>query len=102
MEKPRNPKRFADAAITGNGVEPSLLVEFEILAGVEYIEACAPEGDSSSQQQDARIERAAHRDPCSRWRDSHGESQNQMRPASEALGIRVKQNYGQRERRQNK
>ena len=82
-------------------MQAGLLIEVEILTGVEHIEAGAPESDRGSKQQDARIERAADGDPGSGRRDSHGEAQNQMRPASESLGVGVEQNYSQRERRKN-
>src|SRR5258708_37308192 len=56
VEKARDPERMADAEIARNGMQPRLSVEFEILAGVEHVEAPHPESDRSGQKQDARIE----------------------------------------------
>src|SRR5579863_4423539 len=99
MKTSRDPQRLVDAKIARNRVQPGSFVKVEILASVKHIEAGAPEGDGGSQQQDARIERAADGDPGSGRRYPHGESQNQMRPASESFGVGVEQNHSQREGR---
>src|ERR1700720_651573 len=99
MKRSRDPQCLGDTEIAGYGMQASPLIEFEILAGVEHVEASAPESNSRSQQQYSRIERAAHGNPGRRGGDPHGEPQDQMRPASETLGIGIEKNYGQRERR---
>ncbi len=87
---------------TYRGIEcsPALAVEIEILAGVKNVEASHPERHRSGEQQDARIERAPHRNPRRCGRNAERESQHQMRPARNALRVGVKQQHRQRHGRQ--
>src|SRR5579864_8338501 len=86
--------------VARDGVEVRLAVKFVVLAGVENVEASDPKRDGGSKQQDARVERAADGDPRRGGCDAERESENEMRPAREALGVGVKQKNGQRERRE--
>jgi len=78
MEGARDPESGGDADVAGDGVESGVAVEVEILAGIEDIESCDPEGDGGGEQQDARVEGAAHGDPCGGWGDAESEAENQM------------------------
>ena len=80
-------------------MQAGLAVEFVVLAGVENVEAAHPKCNGCSQKQDARIERAADGDPGRGRGDAQRESQNQMGPARESLGVGVEQDDGQGHRR---
>ena len=96
----RDPEGAGDADVAGDGMEAGVAVEIEILAGVEDVEACDPEGDGGGEKKDAKVERAANGDPCGGGCDAEGESENEMRPASEAFGVGVKEQNGERDRRE--
>ena len=98
MEGARDPESGGDADVAGDGVQSGVAVVVGILAGVEDIESCDPEGDGGGEQEDARVERAADGDPCGGWGDAESESENEMREACEAFGIGVEQQHGERDR----
>jgi len=78
----------------GDGVEAGLLVEFDVLAGVEDVEASDPERDGGTEDEHARVERAADGDPCGGGRDAEAESEDDVRPGGEALGVGIKEEDG--------
>src|SRR6266404_1701599 len=96
MKQAGDPKRLADTAVAWNRVQASLQVEVEVLAGIEHVETGDPESDCRGEEQDVRVERAANGDPGGSRGDTKGESQNEVRPARPALGVRVEQQDGQR------
>jgi hypothetical protein len=102
MEDTRNPKRRADANVARNGMEIRVAIKFEILAGVEDVEAGHPESDGCGKQQDARIERTANRDPCGGWSNAQSDAEHQVRKSREALGIGIDQYDGESDRREPK
>ena len=71
-----------------------------ILAGVEHIEPRNPEQHRNREHNDARIERAANRDPRSRRRKTQREAQKEVRPARKPLRVRVEKQHCQHHRRQ--
>jgi len=81
-------------------MESGVAVELEILAGVENVEAGNPEGDGGGEQEDARIEGTANRDPGRGRSDTQGETEDDVRPAREALGVGVEKENGERNRRE--
>ncbi len=62
-----------------------------ILAGVEDVEASDPEEDGGGEDEDAGIEGATDGDPRAGGRDAEGESEKQVGPAGEALGVGVEE-----------
>ena len=66
-----------------------------ILAGVEDVEAGDPEEHSGGEDEDARVERAADGDPCAGGGEAERESEEQMRPAGEALGVAIEEEHGE-------
>jgi len=95
-----DPEGAGNADVAGDGMKAGVAVEIEILAGVENVEACDPEGDGGGEKKDARVEGAANGDPCSGGSDAEGKSENEMRPASESLGIGVEQQNRERDGRE--
>ena len=89
-------KERANSEIARDGVQPGVAIEFVVLAGVKNVEARDPEGHGGGEQQYARIERTAHRDPGGRGRDAQRKPKHQVRPAREAFGVGVQQHDGQR------
>ena len=61
-------------------------IELIILAGVDDVEATGPEGDGRGEPEDARVERAAHRDPGGGRRNAQRESQDQVRERRKSFG----------------
>ncbi len=92
----RDHKRPSDAEFFRNGIQPGSLVEVHVLASVEHIEAADPERDRGAKDQHAPVERAANRDPRSRWRNAEAKAENEVRPGSESLGVRIKKQNRQR------
>jgi hypothetical protein len=81
--------------VAGNGVKSGVTVELDILAGVEDVETCDPECDGGGEEKDAGIEGAANGDPGGGGRDAETESENEVRPAGETLGVGVEQQDGE-------
>ncbi len=92
-------KRAGDAETLGHGKQAGRAVVFQVLAGVEHIEAADPQRHRGAQDQHARIERAGDGDPCGRRRHSQAETQHQVRPRREALGVGIEKQNGQRDGR---
>src|SRR5258708_2314090 len=90
MEEAADPQSVSNAAITRKGVQSTLLVEFNVLARIQDIKSCDPKRYCRGEQQDARIQRASHCNPCGGGSDSESEPQHQVRPARPAFCIRVK------------
>src|ERR1022692_3525782 len=88
MEGARDPESGGDADVAGDGVESGGAVELEILAGVEDIESGDPEGNGGGEQKDARVEGAAHGDPCSGRSDAESEAETEMGQKGEAIQLR--------------
>jgi hypothetical protein len=93
-----DPESAGDADVAGDGVESGVAVELEILAGVEDVEAGDPEGDGGGEQKDARVEGAANGDPGSGRRYAESESEHEVRPAREALGVGIEEQDGKSNR----
>src|SRR6185437_15586000 len=80
-----------DAKSTGKSKTPRdtaqsfARIEFEILAGVDDVEAGGPEHNSSGQPQDSGIETAAHRNPGRCRCHSQAESKDEMGEKGEAF-----------------
>ena len=98
VEEAGDPESAGDAEVAGDGVESGTAVEIEILAGVEDVETSDPEGDGGGENKDARIERAANGDPGGSGRHAEGETEHEVRPAGEALGVGIKKQDGQGDR----
>ena len=81
-------------------MQTSAAVEIVILAGIEDVESAYPERDRRRKKKNARIERAANRDPRRGGRDTQCKSEYQVRPSRHALGIGVEQQHSQRDRRE--
>ena len=95
MKNPGDRQGATDSEIARDGMQSSVAIEFVVLAGVEHVETCDPEGNGRGEQQDAEIERAAHGDPRGSWSDTQGKAQNEMRPARDALAVGVEQQDGE-------
>ncbi len=89
VEEAGDDERPADSEVAWNRVEAGLAVEIVVLAGVENVETSDPEGDRRSEQKDARVERAADGDPSGGRGNAQGESEDQVRPASEAFCVGI-------------
>src|ERR1700734_3837084 len=100
VEGAGDPERVGDADVARDGVEAGIAVELEILAGVEDIEACDPEGDGGGEEQDARIEGAANGDPCGGRCYAECEAKYEVRPARETFGIGIEEQDGKSDRRE--
>ena len=94
VEGARDPESAGDAEVAGDGVESGVAVELEILAGVEDVEAGDPEGHGGSKNNDARVEGSANGNPGGGGRDAEGKTEHEVRPAGEALRVRVKEQDG--------
>ena len=94
MEGARDPEGMVDAEVAGDGVESGVAVEIEILTGVEDVEAGDPEGDGGGKNKDAGVEGATNGDPGSGGGDAESESEYEVRPAGEALGVGIKEQDG--------
>ena len=93
-----DPESAGDADVARDGVEAGVAVELEILAGVEDVETGDPESDGGGEKKDARIEGAANGDPGGGRGDAEGETEHEMRPAGEALGVGVEEQHGKCDR----
>jgi len=91
MEGARDPHRGADAEVARDGVQSGIAIEVEVLAGIEDVETGDPEGDGGGEQKDARVKRAANRDPGGGRCDAQSETQDEMGETGEALGIGIEQ-----------
>lgn len=91
MEGACDPKSGADADVARDGVKAGVTVEFEILTGIEDIEAGDPEGDGGGEEQDAWVEGAADGDPCGGWCDAERETQYKMGETGETFGVGIEQ-----------
>ena len=95
MEGARDPEGMVDAEVAGDGVESGMAIEIEVLAGVEDVETGDPESDGGGKNEDARVERAANGDPGGGRRYAEGKTEHEVRPAGEALGVRVEEQDGE-------
>src|ERR1017187_4166864 len=95
MEGARDPESGGDADVAGGGGGSGGAGEIEILAGGEEIESGDPEGNGGGEQKDARVEGAAHGDPCSGRSDAESEAENEMGQTGEALCVGVEQQHGE-------
>src|SRR5271155_4492129 len=68
-----------------DGVEAGGLVEFNVLAGVENVEAADPERYGGAEDQHARGERASDGDPCGGGRDAESETEDEVGPGGETF-----------------
>jgi hypothetical protein len=100
VEGARDPEGAGYSQVAGDGVESGVAVEVEILAGVEDVEAGDPEGDGGGENKDARVEGAANGDPGGGGRHAEGEAEHEMRPAGEALGVGIKEQDREGDRRE--
>src|ERR1019366_9521821 len=66
-----------------------------ILASVQNIESTHPAEHYKRQVQNAGIQSPANRDPGGGRRAAESETENEMRPSRETLGIRINQYDGQ-------
>src|SRR5215469_3848099 len=89
-----------DSKTFGNGVQAGLLVEFNVLASVEDVETADPQSDGGAENQHARVETVAHGDPCGGGRNAEADSEDDVRPGGEALGVGIKEEDGEGDRRE--
>ena len=89
MEQAREAQRAGDAERAWDRMQSAGHVVLPVLAAIKDVEASSPEHDGGGHDQDARIERSAHRDPRGGGRDAHGQAEKQMGPAGETLGVGV-------------
>ena len=66
-------------------------IEINILAGIDHVESANPQCDGGAENQHSRIERAGDGDPCRGGRNSQTKSENDVRPRSESLRVRIKE-----------
>ena len=85
--------------VSRDAVQSVLPVVRHILAGVEHVKSSHPEKDCGRKHDDARIQSAADRDPCSCGCNSQRQAEHQVRPAGEPLGVGVKQEHREDHRR---
>ncbi len=78
VEGARDPESGADADVAWDGVESGVAVKFEILAGIEDIEAGDPKSNSGGEEQYARVEGAANSDPRGGRGDAECETEHQV------------------------
>ncbi len=102
MEDAGEAERTGDSEGARDGVKSAGDVVVVVLATVENVKASAPEHDRSGDDQHARIEGSANRDPGGGGSDAHGEAEKQVRPAGETLGVGVGADDDQRQRREMK
>ena len=100
MEGASDPESALNAGVARDGVESRVSVELEILASVEDVEASDPKGYGGGKDEDARVEGTANGDPGGGGRYAERESEHEVRPAREALGVGIKKQDGQGERRE--
>jgi len=97
MEGARDPEGRADSAVAGDGMQSGIAVKFEILTGIENIEAGDPEGDRGGEEQNARVEGAANGDPRGGGGDAKSEAEDEVSKPRKALGVGVEQQDGERD-----
>lgn len=85
----------------GDRAEAGFAIKFEILTGVEDIEArCPHQYQQREQYRDFVTQRTADGDPCGGRRDREGDAQNDVGEGREAFGVGITEYEEQRDGRQ--
>ena len=89
VEEPGQAQCAGNSEETRDGMEIAGDVVTIVLAAIENVKPCAPEHDGGGDDQHARIQGSAHRNPGGGRGNAHGETEKQVRPAGETLGVGV-------------
>src|SRR6185503_6226827 len=85
----------------GQRVQAVVSIKLAVLTRIQHVKAGYPERNCACEQQDARIQRATNGNPCRGGSDPQSESQNDMRPSRETLGVGIKEDDSESYRRKN-
>src|SRR5579863_4152269 len=100
MHEPGDPEGSANADGLGKAIEAGGAVVVNILAGIENVEACDPEGDGAGEDEDASIEGATDGDPGGGGSDAESETENEVGVAREALHVAIAEEHEERDGRE--
>ena len=96
----RNRQRRRDAETNRNRPQAVRAIEVDVLTRIQHVEPADPRADRQRQQPRLPAAASADRQPPADRRDRHGQAEKQLRPGRVALGQRIPEHDGERDRRQ--